>query len=162
MKIFSPKRNSLRDFCYINLFVYSNSTEILKGGTYIDKLKFIGLKYVIRQKINLITKALYTEHCFDIDKLKHKLGGNGDNGWDILLNNVVNRLVIKNSTNESGRSNDLLFKDILAFFTLEVQNRHKESDEILSLKNKKMELETSMDLMISEACYKNRKGQFGR
>jgi hypothetical protein len=160
MKIFSPKHNSLRDFCYINLFVFDDHTELLKGATVIDKLKFIGLKQLVKQKLNQMSKELYVDHCFDMDRLKSKLSENGDNGWDSLLNNVVMRIVIKNSANESERSNDLLSQDILAYFTLEIQSRHSESDEILKLKNKKMELETSMDLLIAEACCKNSKGQY--
>ncbi len=162
MKIFSPKRNSLRDFCYINLFVFDDSTKLLKGASIIDKLKFIGLKQLVKQKLKQVSRELYVEQNFEMDRIKSKLSENGDNGWDSLLNNVVMRVAIKNSTIESESSNDFLSQSILAFFTTEVQNRHNESEEILKLKNMKMELETSMDLLFSEACYKKSMGQFSR
>lgn len=162
MRILSPKQNSLKYFCYINLYVYHNHTEFLKGGTFIDKLKFIGLKKVVKQKMKQISNALYVEHCFEMNKLKNALTEKRENGWDALLNNVVLRFIIKNSTEEVERSFDLLFTDILTFFTLEVQNRYDESNDILKLKNEVMELETSMILLISEVCFKNSKGQYAR
>ena len=161
INIFAPKGNTLRDFCYINLFVYSGLTKLL-SGTFREKIQYAALKNKLRLKINRINKAVYYKNCFKIDELKLLISKQDDNDWDKLLNNVVLQVIIKHSMEEFDKSTNAIFNEIIYIYTLEVQNRHAESQQKLDLKNEKMEIETSMDLMVAEVCYKNNKGQFSR
>jgi hypothetical protein len=157
INLFAPNGNELRDFCYINLFVYTDETKLMSGGTLRDKIQFAAIKRKIKQKINITINALFNKKHFDFKKLKGQIRKQSDNGWDDLLNNVVLRVIIKNSISQSSINKDTIYNEILSYFVSEVQNRYEESQEFLNLHNDKMEIESSMDLLVCEAHYKNKK-----
>lgn len=148
------------NFCFINLFDYDDRIDLL-SPTILDNLRFYYIKKKLNKYLKKVQKAIYNDKCFKIEQILSNLDYKSDtNIWDkFFYISIIGTIAIL-STTEGKISNEEYSYHILSFYLKEILKNHSDSNEVLELKLKIIEIAVEMDLLLSELAAKNKTGQF--